>query len=176
MDDATKQLLYAQLGAGRALARLGIEHILGYSPQARGRSKRVNRTLQDRLVNELRVAGIATLAVANRYLRDRFIPARHPDELPGSWRRFYRRWAEMTLERIDPDLLELVPALARLAPVATTSSPRIRCPCSSASSAGGAPVQAFVYSSGAISMATTPSGTAPAASAATTGTANPLPA
>src|SRR5947208_11529998 len=59
---------------GRALARLGIEHILGYSPQARGRSKRVNRTLQDRLVNELRVAGIATLAVANRYLRDRFIP------------------------------------------------------------------------------------------------------
>jgi helix-turn-helix protein len=40
---------------GRALARLGIEHILGYSPQARGRSERVNRTLQDRLVNELRV-------------------------------------------------------------------------------------------------------------------------
>src|SRR6185503_1510331 len=39
---------------GRALARLGIEHILGYSPAARGRSERVNRTLQDRLVNELR--------------------------------------------------------------------------------------------------------------------------
>jgi len=38
-------------------SRPGIEHILGYSPQARGRSKRVNRTLQDRLVNELRVAG-----------------------------------------------------------------------------------------------------------------------
>jgi hypothetical protein len=31
---------------GRALARLGIEHILGYSPQARGRSERANRTLQ----------------------------------------------------------------------------------------------------------------------------------
>ena len=60
---------------GRALARLGIEHILGYSPQARGRSERVNRTLQDRLVNELRVAGIATLAAANRYLHDRFRPA-----------------------------------------------------------------------------------------------------
>jgi hypothetical protein len=54
---------------GRALARLGIEHILGYSPQARGRS------LQDRLVNELRVAGIATVAVANRYLREQFLPA-----------------------------------------------------------------------------------------------------
>jgi transposase len=60
---------------GRALARLGIEHILGYSPQARGRSERVNRTLQDRLVNELRVAGIATVAAANRYLRTRFLPA-----------------------------------------------------------------------------------------------------
>jgi hypothetical protein len=42
---------------GRALARLGIEHILGYSPQARGRSERANRTLQGRFVNELRVAG-----------------------------------------------------------------------------------------------------------------------
>jgi len=60
---------------GRALQRLGIEHILGYSPQARGRSERVNRTLQDRLVNELRVAGIRTLPAANRYLRDHFVPA-----------------------------------------------------------------------------------------------------
>lgn len=60
---------------GRALQRLGIEHILGYSPQARGRSERINRTLQDRLVNELRVADIRTLPVANRYLRDHFIPA-----------------------------------------------------------------------------------------------------
>ena len=60
---------------GRALHRLGIEHILGYSPQARGRSERVNRTLQDRLVNELRVAGIHTVPGANRYLRERFLPA-----------------------------------------------------------------------------------------------------
>ena len=47
---------------GRALAHLGIEHIPSYSPQARGRSERLNRTFQDRLVNELRVAGITTLA------------------------------------------------------------------------------------------------------------------
>jgi len=60
---------------GRALARLGIEHILGYSPQARGRSERANRTLQGRLVNELRLAGITTVAAANRDLRDRFLPA-----------------------------------------------------------------------------------------------------
>lgn len=58
---------------GRALHHLGIEHILGYSPQARGRSERANRTLQGRLVNELRVAGIRTVAAANRYLDERFI-------------------------------------------------------------------------------------------------------
>jgi Helix-turn-helix domain len=60
---------------GRALHALGIEHVLGYSPQARGRSERANRTLQDRLVNELRLAGIRTVAAANRYLVERFLPA-----------------------------------------------------------------------------------------------------
>ena len=59
---------------GRALRRLGIQHILAYSPQARGRSERVNRTLQDRLVNELRVAKIRSLDAANRYLEERFRP------------------------------------------------------------------------------------------------------
>ena len=59
---------------GRALAQLGIEHSLGYSPQARGRSERMNGTLQGRLVNELRVARITTVAAANRYLRERFLP------------------------------------------------------------------------------------------------------
>jgi transposase len=59
---------------GRALERLGIEHIPAYSPQARGRSERLNRTFQDRLVNELRVAGITTLERANRYLAEVFLP------------------------------------------------------------------------------------------------------
>jgi transposase len=58
---------------GRALARLGIEHIGAYSPQARGRGERLNRTMQDRLVNELRLAGITGREPANAYLRDRFI-------------------------------------------------------------------------------------------------------
>jgi transposase len=59
---------------GRALERLGIEHIPAYSPQARGRSERLNRTFQDRLVNELRVARITTRPAANAYLRERFLP------------------------------------------------------------------------------------------------------
>src|SRR5438552_15561979 len=59
---------------GRALAQLGIEHIPSYSPQGRGRSERLNRTVQGRLVNELALAGIATVDAANAYLTDRFIP------------------------------------------------------------------------------------------------------
>jgi len=59
---------------GRALDQLGVEHILAYSPQARGRSERVNRTLQDRLVKELQVAGIRSMERANRYLAERFVP------------------------------------------------------------------------------------------------------
>ena len=59
---------------GRALARLGIEHIPAYSPQARGRSERLNRTFQDRLVNELRVAAITSLEAANTYLAETFLP------------------------------------------------------------------------------------------------------
>ena len=64
---------------GEVLARLGIEHIPSYSPQARGRSERTNRTLQGRLVNELRVAGITTLEAANVYLRERYLPT-HNEE------------------------------------------------------------------------------------------------
>ncbi len=58
---------------GRALAHLGIEHIGAYSPQARGRGERLNRTVQGRLVNELHLAGITTRAAANAYLTERFI-------------------------------------------------------------------------------------------------------
>ena len=46
---------------GRALAQLGIEHIVAYSPEARGRSERAFRTLQDRLCKELALAGVASV-------------------------------------------------------------------------------------------------------------------
>jgi hypothetical protein len=64
--------MYSEVG--RALHQLGIEHIPAYSPQARGRSERMNRTLQGRLVNEWRVAGIRSVDVANRYLREVYLP------------------------------------------------------------------------------------------------------
>jgi len=60
---------------GRALEHLGVEHIAAYSPQARGRSERVFHTLQDRLVKEFALAGIATMEAADLFLRDVYIPA-----------------------------------------------------------------------------------------------------
>jgi transposase len=59
---------------GRALAQLGIEHIPAYTPEARGRSERAFGTLQDRLPKELQLAGITTLAAANRFIRETYLP------------------------------------------------------------------------------------------------------
>ena len=57
----------------RALKVLGIRQILAYSPQARGRSERTFQTIQGRLPQELRAAGITTYAAANEYLARVFI-------------------------------------------------------------------------------------------------------
>ncbi|MDR4467700.1 MAG: ISNCY family transposase [Nitrospira sp.] len=59
----------------RALQQLGITLIPAYSPEARGRSERVFRTLQDRLPKELALAGITEMPAANRFLHDQFLPA-----------------------------------------------------------------------------------------------------
>jgi transposase len=59
---------------GRALGQLGIEHVPAYSPEARGRSERAFGTLQDRLPKELALAGITTVAAANRFLREVYLP------------------------------------------------------------------------------------------------------
>jgi len=59
---------------GRALRELGIGSILAYSPQAKGRIERSFRTAQDRLVKQLRLAKIATLAGANAFLEQEYWP------------------------------------------------------------------------------------------------------
>jgi transposase len=60
---------------GRAMARLGIEMIAAYSPEARGRSERAFRTHQDRLPKELVASGITDMDEANRYLKELYQPA-----------------------------------------------------------------------------------------------------
>lgn len=52
---------------GRALYELNIDIICANTPQAKGRVERANRTLQDRLVKELRLRGIDTIEAANAY-------------------------------------------------------------------------------------------------------------
>ena len=58
----------------RALQQLGIELIAAYSPEARGRSERMFGTLQKRLPQELRLAGISGIEEANRFLKEVYLP------------------------------------------------------------------------------------------------------
>ena len=53
---------------GRALEELGVELIPAHSPQAKGRIERLFKTFQDRVVKEMRLAGIKTKEEANRFL------------------------------------------------------------------------------------------------------------
>lgn len=54
---------------GRAMRELGITQVFARSPEAKGRIERANGTFQDRLVTELRLAGISTLEEANLFLQ-----------------------------------------------------------------------------------------------------------
>jgi hypothetical protein len=58
---------------GRALGELGVELIPAHSPQAKGRVERLFHTFQDRVIKEMRLAGVATIDEANRFLA-RYLP------------------------------------------------------------------------------------------------------
>jgi len=53
-----------------------------------------------------------------RTIFTRFIPAVRPGEGQGVWQRYWRRWADVTFERLGAEMVELVPALAKLTPPA----------------------------------------------------------
>ena len=53
---------------GRALGELGVELIPAHAPQAKGRIERLFHTFQDRVIKEMRLAGMATIEAANRFL------------------------------------------------------------------------------------------------------------
>jgi hypothetical protein len=84
---------------GRALDRLGVEHIPAYSPEARGRSERMFGTLQDRLVKELKHDGLCDIATANQWLREVYLPRHNA--------RFVKpaAVAEKAFVAVDPELL-----------------------------------------------------------------------
>lgn len=76
---------------GRAMEELGVSIRKAYSPQAKGRIERLWGVLQDRLVVELRLAGVTTLTGANALL-ERYLPAHNrrfavaPREQAAVWR------------------------------------------------------------------------------------------
>ncbi|MBI3029079.1 MAG: ISNCY family transposase [Candidatus Rokubacteria bacterium] len=85
---------------GRMLQDLGIGYVPAGSPQAKGRIERLWGTLQDRLVSELRLRGLAALDAANASLPEfvadfnrRFAHA--PAEATAAWRRTPRDFAEL---------------------------------------------------------------------------------
>jgi nicotinamidase-related amidase len=55
---------------------------------------------------------------SHKTLFTRFIPAASPGQGPGMWAQYYRRWEEVTLSKMDTDLLQLMPSLMRFAPPA----------------------------------------------------------
>jgi len=58
----------------RALQELQIEPITAHSPEAKGRVEKLFRTLQDRLIKELRLHDISTIDEVNRFLKLKFLP------------------------------------------------------------------------------------------------------
>lgn len=94
----------------RALDELGVRVIHANSPQAKGRVERLFRTLQDRLVKELRLAGIRSREEANRFL-------------PGFLARYNRRFSRAP--RQPGDLHRRVPAGRVLEQVLCVKEPRV---------------------------------------------------
>ena len=94
----------------RAMEELSVQVILARSPQAKGRVERLFKTLQDRLVKELRLRGISTLAEANRYLWEEYLPAHN------------KRFAVEPRETQDAH--RAAPSAARLAAVFTVREER----------------------------------------------------
>lgn len=48
----------------------------------------------------------------------RFIPPAEPQDMHGTWKRYYERWEGLTTKAIPPDLVDLVPALRTFVPPA----------------------------------------------------------
>lgn len=61
----------------RALGELGSHVIYAQSPEGKGRVERLFKTLQDRLVAELRLEGISEMKNANQYLKEVYLPQKH---------------------------------------------------------------------------------------------------
>jgi nicotinamidase-related amidase len=66
------------------------------------------------LPNILEITGVHP----ERTIFTRFIPARAPGQGAGMWRRYHERWSSMTIDALGPEMIGLVPELARFVPPA----------------------------------------------------------
>src|ERR1700757_3367421 len=69
-----------------------------------------------------------TSAHPERTIFSRFIPARKPGPGAGMGRHYYERWGSMTIDRIGPEMIGLVPDLARFVPPARTFDKHVYSP------------------------------------------------
>jgi len=86
----------------RAMNQIGVKPITAHSPEAKGRVERMNGTLQDRLVKELRLAGITTIDKANKFLKEIFIPKFNAKfaVIPKRRKNLHKKLDEQTKEKL----------------------------------------------------------------------------
>jgi nicotinamidase-related amidase len=65
---------------------------------------------------------------ASQTVFTRFVPASHPDEATGTWKRYYQRWPSMTIERLGRNAVNLIPELDSLVPPARVVDKRVYSP------------------------------------------------
>jgi nicotinamidase-related amidase len=108
MDSHRGRLLHGPLGAGCAHICVDMQRI--FAEETPWKTPWLRRVLPN--VIEMAAAKSCKTAFT------RFIPANRPGEGPGVWKRYYERWADMTLERIGIEMVELVPELTAFSPPA----------------------------------------------------------
>lgn len=67
-------------------------------------------------------------AVPERNIFTRFVPPPAPEDAQGTWRGYWQRYAALTLDRIDRDLIRLVPELEALVPPGLVIDKRLYSP------------------------------------------------
>jgi nicotinamidase-related amidase len=111
-------LPYGRLGAGCAHLCVDMQNM--FAEETAWKTPWMKRVLP-------RVRRLAE-AHAARTVFTRFIPPRSAEDAYGTWRRYYERWSSITASRLDPVMLDLVPALAALAPPARVIDKRTYSP------------------------------------------------
>ena len=69
-----------------------------------------------------------TSAHPERTIFTRFVPARKPGLGAGMWRHYYERWRSMTIDELGPEMIGLVPDLAKFVPPARTLDKHVYSP------------------------------------------------